>query len=295
MAQALHFGLIGFYFWRLARPAAPELFLLPILCCGGDFATTSTARSKRNQASGCNSEVGVSPLEGFAMQPLSRVKRDADVLFGRDDVMPRRPILAARIADCISAWTEIEQLFGIFLGLVLHANARTMLSMYLALENRAAQLRLIEAVAEAELSHDQFDIFDILMEQHLRPAMKTRDKFVHWCWGYSNQLPDDLILMAPEDALPSYFELLSGKHVDIDGDKAFVITEKYLTKIAENIRVGAGLLALLTQTLTIPGTTTPRDVTALARLSAHHGVATHLAARRKTRETSPAAPPEPPA
>jgi hypothetical protein len=31
--------------------------------------------------------------------------------------------------------------------------------------------------------------------------MKYRDKLAHWCWGYSNDLPDALLLREPSDKL----------------------------------------------------------------------------------------------
>jgi len=55
------------FFDCTGTPFGVMLLAAVILCCGGDFATTSTARSKRTHASGRISEVEVSLLESLAM------------------------------------------------------------------------------------------------------------------------------------------------------------------------------------------------------------------------------------
>jgi hypothetical protein len=200
------------------------------------------------------------------MQPLFRVRKDADVKFGHEDTMTSRPVLAAKIAECISAWTDIESLFGIFLGLALGSNLKTTLTMYMALDNRAAQLRLLTSVAESELSKDQFEVFDILMTKYLRPVMKTRDKLAHWCWGYSPHLPEDLLLMPPNEALLSYFDSLHGRSIPVDDTKIFVVTIQYLTRVGKDIRAAGALLATLMTSMAGAEPAVIQDPTALQRL-----------------------------
>jgi hypothetical protein len=221
------------------------------------------------------------------MQPLSRVRKNAIVRFGSDDVMTKCPAVATRIADCISAWTNIESFFGLFLGLALHSKPNTTLKMYMALENRAAQLRLIESVAQSELSKEQFDVFAILMEKYLRPVMKSRDKLAHWCWGYSPDLPNDLLLISPDEFLLYHYESIHKGRADMDDDIIFVITEKYLTRLRRDMRTAGGFFAMLMKAIGPIGTKVPQDATALDRLSSHPEIAKHLAARRKREEKPP--------
>src|SRR5258705_13051458 len=78
------------------------------LCCGGDFATTSTARSKRAHASECSSVSSLEP-DFFAMQPLSRIRPNTTMMsFGLDATMVLRPQIAVSIAECIAEWADIE-------------------------------------------------------------------------------------------------------------------------------------------------------------------------------------------
>jgi hypothetical protein len=252
------------------------------LCCGGDLATTSTARSKRDHASGRNSLAFV--FGSFVMQPLSRVRKHALVTFGQDDTMVVRPRVAVKIAECIAAWANIESMLGLFLGLLLHSKAKTTLTMYMALENRAAQLRLLEAAAKAELPELQFDLYIVVMEQYLRPIMLTRDKLAHWRWGYSPDLADDLLLMSPEDALFSHFTALKGATVDIDDNAVFVVTEKYLTELLNRIWIAQGYLSTIVASIAPAELALLQDVPGLERLANQPEIRKSLDRLRAKRE-----------
>jgi hypothetical protein len=136
--------------------------------------------------------------EGFPdMQPLSRVKPNAVTHWGDQNTISLRPQVAIKIAECIAAWTEIETLLGLFLSFLLHATPKAALAMYAGVENRAAQLRMLETAASAELPQDHYDVIATLFTAYVRPAMKERDKLAHWCWGHSPDLPDALLLTEP--------------------------------------------------------------------------------------------------
>jgi hypothetical protein len=135
------------------------------------------------------------------MQPLSRVDPLATTEWGDPETMTLRPELAAKIARCIAHWSEIEIHLGAFLGLLLHANQKAVVAMYSALENRAAQLRMITAAAQSSLPSDHFDTVSVLISSIVRPAMKERDKLAHWSWGFSPEIPDALLLAEAERTL----------------------------------------------------------------------------------------------
>jgi hypothetical protein len=142
------------------------------------------------------------------MQPLSRVKPDAVTNWGNAETMIKRPTLAAKVARCIAQWSEIEIHLGAFLGLLLHANQKAALAMYSSLENRAAQLRLIYGAAEASIPGNQFDVIAVLIANVLRPVMRERDRFAHWVWGYSDDLPDALLISEPSESLKNLMAAL---------------------------------------------------------------------------------------
>lgn len=168
------------------------------------------------------------------MQPLSRVKTDAITVWGEPDTMARRPDLALKIANCITHWSEIEVILGAFLAFLLHANEKAALAMYTALENRAAQVRIITAAAKSRLPAEHSAVISELLSKIIGPAMKERDRIAHWNWGYSDDLPDALLLQEPAYTLRGVIEsnhLAKGNEqqpVGVAFDHIYVITSKDL-------------------------------------------------------------------
>lgn len=111
--------------------------------------------------------------------------------------------MAAKVAQCISQFSEIE-----FLGLLLHANEKGVVAMCSGVENRAAQLRLIESAAQASVPPRHFEVLSALMSTVIRPAMRERDKLAHWAWGFSRELPDALFISKPSRTLDGLMEAL---------------------------------------------------------------------------------------
>ena len=140
--------------------------------------------------------------DDFAMQPLNRVKYVYATEWGSNHkVMLKRPALGAKVAQCIAYWAEIEVSLGMFLAFLLHSNEKAILSIYTGLENRAAQLRMIESASSAVLPQDHADIVSVVLNAFVRPSMRYRDKLAHWCWGFSDELPDVLLIRDQEQQL----------------------------------------------------------------------------------------------
>ena len=223
---------------------------------GGLFATTSTARSKRAHASGSNSmSDDFGDLEDdLAMQPLSRVRPKADVVWGEEGVMSRQPKIAIKIAECISEWVEIETILGLFLGVLIDADAKAALAIYSSLENRKAQFRILKAAAAAKLPQAHFDVFTAVLAASVTPAMRQRDKYAHWCWAYSPQIPDALLLGQPDQKLSLHFAAIhSGDsvggykrpRVQMNASKIFVVREPDVDRTLLQLRQAKNWLALL--------------------------------------------------
>lgn len=191
----------------------------------------------------------------FVMQPLSRVKPDAVTQWGNPETMTLRPGLAAKVARCISQWSEIEVHCGAFLGLLLHANQEAAVAMYSGLENRAAQLRLISLAAEASLPPAHFDTISVFLTSILRPAMRERDKFAHWAWGHSDDLPEALLISEPQRSLKSLMEALrthpgvDGAGVPVDFDKIYVVRDTDLDGVITRSMNGKFLLRVAMATV----------------------------------------------
>jgi hypothetical protein len=228
------------------------------------------------------------PLEDLAMQPLSHVRPDAHVLFGHDNTMTSHPGAAVGVAECIAQWSNVEGMLGILLSFLLHAKAKTAMRMYMALENRAAQLRMLESAGDSELSElseNHRDLFHVLMNKYVRPLMRTRDKLAHWSWGYSPDLPDDLLLMESDVSLLYHHEALHIRGpIVLDPDKIFVVTKPYLSRVLRDLKQIESYLALFISSLNIEGSAIIPSSSALDTLSTRPDVARHLADRRKKAE-----------
>jgi hypothetical protein len=103
--------------------------------------------------------------------------------------------------------------------------------MYSGVENRAAQIRLIKSAAKATVTAEHFEVFSLLFSLVLKPAMTERDKMAHWTWGYSDELPDALLISEPEYTLESlmhvleFFPGIESASVKQDFDRIFVVRD----------------------------------------------------------------------
>jgi hypothetical protein len=113
--------------------------------------------------------------------------------------------------------------------------------MYAGVETRTAQLRMLDAAAEAELEAQHYDVILTLQTVYIRPAMKERDKLAHWCWGHSPDLPDALLLTEPSNKTLGLYnanEIGRGALVDVPSrfTTIFVVKEPDLTRMLERFR-----------------------------------------------------------
>jgi hypothetical protein len=165
------------------------------------------------------------------MQPLNRVKPAANVVFGEDNTMQKRPELAVLVAECITQFANLESMMGLSLALILDANQKAVLAMYSAFDSRASQMKLLKAAAESELEKKHCDIFDAVITLFVKPAMRDRDKFAHWVWGYAPELPDALLLMEPREKTPLHAAALNPPSpIQWDYSKIFVVRKDDLSR-----------------------------------------------------------------
>jgi hypothetical protein len=123
---------------------------------------------------------------------------------------------------------------------LLNSDPRTALAMFASLENRAAQLRLIAAAVKSRMPPDYGDVFTCVMSASVRPAMKERDKLAHWCWAFTPELPDDLLLITPDSRMARQYRAWYRDEDTPIRDPGmagvYVVTEKYLEGLFGRIR-----------------------------------------------------------
>jgi hypothetical protein len=125
-------------------------------------------------------------------QPLSRARPKAYALFD-PKALTERPELAVLVARAIATWSEIEAQMGAILVRMLGAKAEPALAMFQALTSSPAQLAAMNAAAEATLSQQDKELFDAVMAA-VRSSAAQRHDLAHCQWGYSEELPDALML-----------------------------------------------------------------------------------------------------
>lgn len=184
------------------------------------------------------------------MQPLSSFRDprlSGHCEFGQADTMTSRPQVAIRVAECISEWADIETILGLLLAVLLDANAKAALAMYGATENRATQIRMLMAAAGHKVPQDESDLLAAILRAHVTPTSKDRDKLAHWCWGYSPDFPQALLLTAPttKTALHHY-ALDAPSKPQIDSRLIFLVKETDLARMATRFRNTRERLIMIT-------------------------------------------------
>ncbi len=165
------------------------------LCCGGDLATTSTARSKRSHAS-LSCEISVT-LDLAMPQPLNRVIPNA--YFRHDpNVLDNQPKLAILVAKIFAHWGLIEyRLSLLFIRRTRRRRGASTCDVYSTLTAQHLQFGALEAAAKAALTPEEFDVFAAAIA--VTDSVQTpRNQLAHWIWGSCPELPNALLLAEPK-------------------------------------------------------------------------------------------------
>ena len=230
--------------------------------------------------------------DDFDMQPLSRVKPKALISFGNENTMSSRAALAIKIAECISEWSDLETLLCMLLALILQTETASVLAMYAALENRAAQLRMLEAAVESKLAQEESaETILAIITGIVRPAMKERDKLAHWVWGLPVDMPDALLLTTPDEKTTVHINSISPpKPPDFNLDQIFVVREGDLRRRLNQIREAKDFVARAAGIIRKDGPFAGQSAESLRLLNNEPRVQEALSRLRKQTKNNQAAP-----
>lgn len=135
-------------------------------------------------------------------KPLSQINKNA-----RMEIFPsalcRRPVPASHVMLVIASWASIEQTKSLFLSRMLSADIPTVSAMYNSIKSDAAKNQIIHTAAKRTLPEWQYILIQAV-ERATRPSLKTRNKFAHWLWAFSYDVPQKYILMADPEALTEH-------------------------------------------------------------------------------------------
>lgn len=107
-----------------------------------------------------------------------------------------QPELAVLVAQAISIWSLVECTMGQILVDILGAKALPAVAMYSSLFSSSAQVAALKAAASVELNKEHDELLQAILKMY-SSDVKQRNKFAHWVWAYSEQLPHHLILIDP--------------------------------------------------------------------------------------------------
>lgn len=178
-------------------------------------------------------------------QPLSSVRRDARPI-ADPAALGRQPTLATLVAEIIATWSRIESTLGNTLGMMLRAGVQVSAAMYRAIFNFKIQMDVLEAAARLSLSQEDFELFGAIMVIVKRTGTK-RHNLAHGLWGYTDGLPNALILFDPDEVLTysasiadfmrsMYQGNFEATYEKPDLSKIFVYREKDLSEILSEMR-----------------------------------------------------------
>jgi hypothetical protein len=160
-----------------------------VLCCGGDFATMSTARSKRCHASGCNS-TSLDLPGTFAMprQPLMYMRSQAQFRFPAN-ALAERPELAALIGECIAVWSSVEAQLAIMLSAIMKTQTGITAAVFLSIRNSRAQREALNAAAQVGLSGRELEMFSAISFVY-QSIDSQRTDLAHGIFALTEDIPD---------------------------------------------------------------------------------------------------------
>jgi len=286
----IHWRAVDLFLLALARFPRPALafFGFPVRCCG--------PASSHDSGTNSMSEGACDLLESLPMNPISRVRPNAHISLNSAAAMQSRHEAAAKVAECIAVYAEIEFLLALALALLLGVDAKAGLAMYTDVESRSAQLRMLNGAARITLPADHLDVFACVI-QIARSAMKERDKMAHWCWGWSMDFPHDLLLAEPTQRLRDHAKSLNSQFDELKKDHIFLLTVGDLTRVAQRFRVAQDLLLKFCGTIWPNSYSSPESRAAwLLQLSSEppiHQVLFRLRERRKNnQEAQQSSPPQ---
>jgi len=148
---------------------------------------------------------------------------------------------------------------------MLNAGVRVSMAMYAAIRNSKIQMDVLEAAARLSLSTEDLELFGAILILVKRAGAK-RHKLAHGLWGYSDDLPNALLLYDPDEVLiysAATTEFIravlkgegdSSSFTTMDKSRIFVYREKELAEILAEMKtidhLTKSLLLLLPRTQT---------------------------------------------
>lgn len=109
------------------------------------------------------------------------------------DPLAMRPEIALRAMKVVASWSLLEAKIGYLCVKMLGANPLPGIAIYQAIVSTNGQREALAAVAKHALPAEQLEIFEAVLS-FFGSAAKGRNKIAHGVWGYSDELPDAVLI-----------------------------------------------------------------------------------------------------
>lgn len=149
----------------------------------------------------------------------------------------KNPELSGRVLMVLSAWGKLDTEMGVVFASFLNTQAEIGVAIYNQLTNQNTQDGAMRSAASLVLDRHQLDLFLALMKVAKGPR-DQRNEMAHGIWGFSEDLPDALLLLNPKIALKLRGQVVAASEFLKSLGPGAAVTDGMLTRITNSPRIG---------------------------------------------------------
>jgi len=127
-------------------------------------------------------------------KPLSQINKTAHTSFSPSSLCNQH-LQASQVMRVIACWAQIDQTKASLISRILKADVVTVTAMLNSIKSEAAKDQAFLTAAKRCLPEWQCVLIEAVAKA-TKPSKMTRNKFVHWIWGKSDDLGPDFFLLA---------------------------------------------------------------------------------------------------
>lgn len=112
------------------------------------------------------------------------------------DIFRGRPEFAERVAEAIASWAQVEAGLGAVLASLLDVSQGPAITLFREMNDFRARIRTIQRLAREKLTENENEIMNAAFTVVKGIGQKRHD-FAHNIWGFTDLLPDAILLADP--------------------------------------------------------------------------------------------------
>ena len=191
-------------------------------------------------------------------QPIDQVRRDARLNFG-NGALTRSPLISQLMMQVIGIWAHIDGNITYAFSTFLRTDIETATALFDQFQGARNRERALIAAAKTALPEWQSVAVEAVCKA-TAASRNTRNQFAHFITGYSQDIPDALLLVHPREITavnvsrrqPTQHLSSGGKVVafrEIDRSQVFVWRESDLNTAVAEARLADEMFILLAMSI----------------------------------------------